>query len=137
MTQSSTVLQKIVLIVGIVAGLYIAMRATLSPAAMMANLDITLNSISALNEVRGQYGGFFLAFSLVLGMSLFGKLSTKVGLIVFLMTIGGVLFGRLLSLVLDGFAFGSYTPAIQGFMLIDLIMFVLVGLAIRQCGQVQ
>ncbi len=132
MNNSSTALQKTVLIIGIIVGLFVASRALLSPEAMMNSLDISLNSMSAINEIRGQYGGFFLAFTIVLSLSLIGRLSVRLGLIVFLMTVGGVLIGRLFSLMLDGLAFSNYTPAIQVFFLIDAVMVGLALLAIRQ-----
>lgn len=74
----------------------------LFPVAGIAVFEIQIASVSALNEVRANYGGMYFAMGVlfVAGASV-GALRSSALLVVALFT-GGLVLGRLLSLVLDG-----------------------------------
>lgn len=72
------------------------------PVAGMAGFEIQIAAVSALNEIRANYGGMYFAMGLLFVSGAFvGALRFPALLVVALFT-GGLVLGRLLSLVLDG-----------------------------------
>lgn len=72
------------------------------PVAGMAAFEVQISSVSALNEIRANYGGMHFALGLLfLSGALVRALRVSTLLVVALFTAGLVL-GRLVSLVLDG-----------------------------------
>lgn len=72
------------------------------PVAGMAVFEIQITTVSALNEMRANYGGMYFAMGLLFVSGVFvGSLRVPALLVVALFT-GGLVLGRLLSLVLDG-----------------------------------
>jgi hypothetical protein len=72
------------------------------PVGGMAGFEIKIATVSALNEIRANYGGMHLAMGLLFISGAFvGKLRVPALLVVALFT-GGLVLGRSLSLVLDG-----------------------------------
>ena len=81
---------------------WIAYRGLFSPNDLMASLHITIDDSSGRNEIRGQYGGFFVVVCILLVCGAVGWLRTSAALILLAALYGGVLLGRISSLVFDG-----------------------------------
>ena len=123
---------KIVLAIGALMAVFIGYTAISNPAGILTDYGIIVSDANGRNEIRGQYGGFFIVLAGVMLASLLGKLPQKFGLGVFLMTISGVLLGRIFSLVLEGPAvFMAYSSGIKALFAIDLALTVLTLLALR------
>jgi hypothetical protein len=103
------------------------------PAAFAAMLGLALPAASGVNEVRSQYGGFFLAMAVVQLLALVGTLTLETGLVVGAMTFGGLAFGRLWSVVSDR-EFAAYTPTIRLLVVVDPIGFLLSLAALLALG---
>lgn len=129
--------QKAVLIIGILVAGYIALRALTAPEGLLAGTGIAVSNADGRNEIRAQYGGFYLAVAAALLLSLFGRLPVSFGLGVLLLAVGGVLVGRLASIVIEGPAvFASYSAAIKTYLAFDIAIVVLTLLALRREWQV-
>jgi hypothetical protein len=76
------------------------------------------------NEIRAQYAGFFLAGAVMCIAALAGRVSRQSVLLLLCVTFGGLLAGRLASLVLNRGLTG-YGPTIRVLYLIDAIGFAL------------
>jgi hypothetical protein len=100
--------------------LLIAARALISPAALGAAIGYGFPGPEALNEIRAQYGGFFLAVAIVCGLAMSGAIAKQSGLIVLIVTFGGILIGRLIGLAVDG-GISGYGPTIRALFVVDAI----------------
>lgn len=92
------------LFLGIVATVFLGLGTInlFFPVAGMAAFDVQISSVSALNEIRANYGGMHFALGLLfLSGALVRALRVSTLLVVALFT-AGLLLGRLVSLVLDG-----------------------------------
>lgn len=114
--------------------LAIGLRGLLAPESLGTGLGYGMSNPNALNEVRAQYGGFFLAVGLVSALGLFGILSRQVALIVLALTFGGILFGRAISLLFDG-EFSSFSPTIRALYVVDALGFGAALLALATDSQ--
>ena len=120
--------QKFVLLLGCLIAAYISVRALTAPEAVLENFGLLVEEADGRNEIRGQYGGFFGAVGVALALSLSGRLPVRFGLGVMLVTIGGVLMGRLLSVAIEGpSVLATYSSGIKAFILVDIL---LVGLTL-------
>lgn len=117
--SASTISTAVLAVSGLVA-LAIAARALAMPAALGTGLGFGVGGADALNEIRGQYGGFFLAVALACGLALFRVIPRQAALIVLAVTFGGILLGRLVSVAVDG-GFGAYSPTIRALYVVDAI----------------
>jgi hypothetical protein len=88
------------------------------PQAFAAALDLTTLRAGGLNEVRAQYGGFFLALGLACALAALGIVEPRLGLGAAALTFGGVIAGRLLGLAIDRSAAG-YGASIRTLFLVD------------------
>jgi len=122
---------KIVLALGALMALYIGYAALSNPAGVLTDYGLTVSDANGRNEIRGQYGGFFIVLGGVMIASFLGKLPQKFGLGVFLMTVGGVLLGRISSLLIEGPGIFAYSPGIKALFAVDLILTLLAFFAIR------
>ena len=122
-------LVAITLVLGLVLGLGIGLRAISAPEALMAGFGTVLGSTDATNEVRAQYGGFYLALGLVCGLGLRRRADPRLGLVALLMTVGGVLAGRIVSIAIDGADTAS--TFILLLLAADVVYVVLAALALR------
>ena len=100
--------------------LAIGVRAMLAPEALGAAIGYGLPGPDALNEVRAQYGGFFLAIALVCGLALFGVAPKSAALTLLIATFGGIFFGRIVAAGIDG-GIGAYGPTIKALFVVDLV----------------
>lgn len=94
------------------------------PAEFAAMLGLALPTPSGVNEIRSQYGGFFLAMALVQLLALAGTLTLETGLVVGAMTFGGLALGRLWSVLRDR-EFAAYTPTVRLLVVVDPLGFLL------------
>jgi hypothetical protein len=109
----------------------IGLRAILAPEALGAGLGYGIPGPNALNEVRAQYGGFFLAIALTCVLALWGVVSRQTGLVLLAVTFGGILFGRLVSAGIDG-GFSAYSPTIRMLFVVDAVGLVASAYALWQ-----
>jgi len=112
---------KIVLTFGLITSLFIAVMGICDPVTFANGFGASIESASARNEIRGQYGGFFLAISIVFALALLGRVNERVALGGLFVLASGVLFGRISSLIIEGpSVFASYELGIQLFFFVDI-----------------
>jgi hypothetical protein len=99
------------------------------PAVFAGMLGLELPGVSGVNEIRSQYGGFFLAMAGVQAGAVAGLVPLVTGLIVGAMTFGGLAVGRVWSCLQDGGA-RRYTPTIRALLVIDPLAFLLSAAAL-------
>jgi len=109
--------------------LLIATRAIIAPKALGAALGFAVSASDATNEIRAQYGGFFLAIAVVCGLAVLGLVPALAVLLVLFVTFGGVLAGRLIDFALKGGRAG-YGGTIRALFVIDALGLAGVALAI-------
>jgi hypothetical protein len=90
------------------------------PRQFAEGLGFTIGGLDGLNEVRAQYGGFFLAAALINALSLLEVLPPQIGFVVNAVIFGGLIIGRVVSLVLDG-GINGYGGAIRALFVIDSV----------------
>lgn len=126
-----SVFRKLILGLGLVLAGYISHRAMISPGDVLQRFDILALTADARNEIRGQYGGFFAVVALTLLASLTNILSVRTGLFVLLLTVGGVLLGRLASIGIEGAEiWDSYSREVQAFVVLDAVLVLLTLIAL-------
>ena len=127
---------RIVLIIGLLVSAYIAYVGLMSPDQLLAGAGILVEGADARNEVRAQYGGLYLVTGIVMFLCLIGRLPQKFGLGVLLVSVGGVLIGRVLSLMIEGpSVFSDYSTSIKVFYGFDIVITLLTVLALRQINR--
>lgn len=93
-----------------------------APRQFGARLGLSIGGADGLNEIRAQYGGFFLAVALAGGAALIGLIPLQAGLVVTATVFGGLFFGRLVSLGADRGA-EPYGAMIRALYVIDFTGF--------------
>jgi hypothetical protein len=88
------------------------------PEWFAARLDLSTLRTGGLNEVRAQYGGFFTVLGIACALAAAGRLEPQFMLGVLALTFGGIVGGRLLSLLLDRGVSG-YGPMIRALLVLD------------------
>jgi len=81
-------------------------------------LGYTLAGADGRNEIRAQYGGFFLAVTVGSVLAVMGVIPQPVGFLVNAIVFGGLITGRLVSLVFDRDR-GGYGSVIRALFWID------------------
>ena len=99
------------------------------PVAFAGLLGLELPAASGVNEIRSQYGGFFLAMAVTQALSVVGVLPLETGLVVGAMTFGGLAAGRIWSVIRDGGP-RHYTPTVRLLVLLDPLGFLLSAAAL-------
>lgn len=117
-------LTTIVLAIGAAFFLFTSVYALAKPAQFAKPLGLALPGADGLNEVRAQYGGFFLISGLAVAASLVGRIPREWGLVVLVVTFGGLICGRLLALIAER-SFARYGATIRALFLIDSCGFLL------------
>src|SRR5258708_228425 len=113
-----------VLLVTTLFFLFTALSSGFAPEKFAERLGLVIATAGGFNEIRAQYGGFFLAATAVCAASLFGVVSRQTAFILMLVVFGGLIGGRLVSLALnEGFA--GFGPTILALYAIDAIGFTL------------
>lgn len=111
----------------IASGLFMAWTSWISftaPGTFGQRLGFTIAGVDGRNEIRAQYGGFFLAAALVSLLALTAVIPRQSGLITNATVYGGLIAGRLVSLCVDGGA-SRYGPVIRLLFFIDAAGFAL------------
>lgn len=94
--------------------------AVASPLQFAAALDLATLRSGGVNEVRAQYGGFFLLLGAACALALFGVLQRRFGLGAAALTFGGVIAGRLIGVIADRGVTG-YGATIRALLVIDAV----------------
>jgi hypothetical protein len=94
------------------------LNAFATPKQFAARLGLTLPGADGMNEIRAQYGGFFLAAGLFLAGTLLGSLPRQGGIALMVVIFGGLIAGRLVSVALDR-SFAGYGPTIRALFVVD------------------
>lgn len=118
------VFATIVVAVQAAFALYTSWLSLSRPVAFAGMLGLELSGPSGLNEIRSQYGGFFMAMAATQAAALVGFVPLATGLVVGAMTFGGLAAGRLWSCFRDGGA-SRYTPTVRALVLVDPLAFLL------------
>jgi hypothetical protein len=121
-----TIFCSVVLTICALFCLYTAWTSVTSPAAFAQQLGLQITNPGGINEIRSQYGGFFFAVGLVCLSSLAGIFSPRVALLFMATVFGGLIFGRLVSLIANG-GLAGYGRTIVALYFIDSLGF---GLAL-------
>ena len=110
--------------------LYTAYSAFRAPKRFAEQLGLEPTSADGLNEVRAQYGGFYLLVAIVGALALLGRVPISSGLLVTTVVFGGLILGRIASLALDG-GFKNYRrPVIRALYVIDSVGVLISGAAL-------
>ena len=101
-------------------GLYTAWISGRRPEGFARRLGLAVANAGGINEIRAQYAGFFLAVALICGAALAGWAPRQAAFVVLAVMFGGLIGGRLVSLIINRGASG-YTPAIRALYAIDSV----------------
>jgi len=107
----------------VVATLFCLLTAGVSattPGTFADRLGLAIANAGGMNEIRAQYAGFFASAALVCAVALMGILPRQAAFILLAAIFGGLIVGRLVSLVLNGGVAG-YSPTILSLYAIDSI----------------
>jgi hypothetical protein len=88
------------------------------PAGFAKRLGLMVQGADGLNEIRAQYGGFFLAVAAIDALVLLKLLDRRLGYVINAAVFGGLIFGRLSSLAIDR-GFQNYSGSISALFFID------------------
>lgn len=100
-TISGKITQGFLLLCGL-SFLLIGANTFHDPLAAMAPVELNINTISALNELRANYGGLQIGMGLFLLAGLCCKTMTRPALLAQALIVGGLALGRFVSIALDG-----------------------------------
>lgn len=112
------------LLIGL-ATLNIAVQALIDPQTVMTMVDVQLGNVTARNSIRAFYGAVNLFFALFWLYAAFR--AQRTGLLLAALYTGGFVFGRLLSMALDGMP-GAF--ALQWLVVEGVCAVVAVGLLV-------
>lgn len=92
----------------------------LRPEQFSGRLGLSIANAGGANEIRAQYAGFFLALAVLCVSALMGSVNRQAALIALVVTFGGLLAGRLASLLVNR-GFAGFPPGIVALYLVDFI----------------
>jgi hypothetical protein len=96
-----------------------------NPVSMAAGFGLVAEDVSGLNSIRGDFGGLFLAMSMMVAVGLAS--GQRLWFLAVAVLLGCIALGRLLGFVLDGFA-GNNVPA----FLLELVLALILLMAHRR-----
>ncbi len=118
--------RKLVLALGLLGAGYVSYRAMTSPGDLLDAFDVLALTADGRSAIRGQYGGFYAVVAIALFLSLVNFLRIRTGLLVLLITVGGILLGRLSSLVIEGTnIWDSYSSEVQTVIMVEAALTVM------------
>ena len=120
-------LKVLVGLIGLLLGSF-GIQWMFSPETIAGSQGITLGSIEALNNARGDLGGMFLAGTVLCGLGLFTRDGRWLQALAVLL--GCIATGRLVGMIGDGFAQSSLVP-----MIVELAMIGALLLTARLPGE--
>ena len=110
-------LTQIFLVLSGIGFMLIGVNTFRDPVAAMAGVELGVQSINALNEVRANYGGMQIGIGILLfSAGLLSWLSRPALLALSLIT-GGLVVGRIVSMVLDGMP----NTTVQALLILELL----------------
>jgi len=121
---------QIIHLTALLFALFTAFASVARPAAFAQRLGLQVSGADGSNEVRSQYGGFFLAIALVQAAALAGWVQHQAAILLLCAVFGGLIAGRLFSLALDR-SFIGYGPTIRLLFAIDSCGFAVSLLALN------
>lgn len=132
--NTPTLYQRTVMFVTAGMALFLGIFAIADPTGFLAAMQMSAEGPAALNEMRAQYGGFFLALGVFLLASAAGRIGTRAGLWAMVVMYGGIFTGRMLHLTVFGGApdFPDYNTTMQVIHLIDGGGFIASLIALRE-----
>jgi hypothetical protein len=95
-----------------------------APGGFAKQIGYVLVGLDGPNEIRAQYGGFFLAVTIASILALAGVVPRQAGFLVNAVVFGGLIGGRLVSLAVDSGIHG-YSPFVRSLFVIDATGFIL------------
>jgi hypothetical protein len=95
-------LNQLVLILAAVVFAWVGLMGLLAPATIAAPIDMGLEGASAHNEIRANYGGMHLGMCALFVAGALATSARRPATILLTVFTGGLVIGRLLSLVADG-----------------------------------
>ena len=107
-----------VLVVAALFGLLTTWSAGAAPEVFAGRLGLKVMNAGGSNEIRAQYAAVFLAIAVVCLASLAGVLLRQAAFVVLSTVFGGLIVGRVFSLVANGGTAG-YGPTILALYFID------------------
>jgi hypothetical protein len=110
----------VVLVVATLFFLLTTISASLNPERFGEQLGLRIINAGGVNEIMAQYAGFFLAAAGVCIAALSGWLPRSAAFVTLAVVFGGLIAGRLVSLVLNG-GLSGYGPTILALYVIDAI----------------
>lgn len=113
-----------VLVVFALFFLLTAWSSGVAPKEFAQSLGLTIANADGFNEIRAQYAGFFLVSSVMCVAALAGWISRQSVFILVSVIFGGLIAGRLTSLVLNN-GMTSYGSMILALYLVDATGFAL------------
>ncbi len=93
-----------------------------APAAFARRLGLAVANPGGSNEVRAQYGGFFSAVAVACLASMTGALPRAAIYVLLMVTFGGLVAGRIVSLAIDH-GLAGYPRTIKALYVVDAIGF--------------
>src|SRR5450631_2727549 len=120
----SQVFGSVVLVMNVLFCVLTAWSSGSRPEDFASKLGLGIINAGGVNEIRAQYSGFFLAVGLVCIASLLGWITRRTSFVVVGAVFGGLLAGRLVSLVINGGVSG-YGSTILALYAIDSTGFAL------------
>ena len=109
-----------VLVVALLFCLLTTLSAGMRPDRFAEQLGLKVINAGGTNEVYAQYAGFFLAVATVCLVTLSGHAPRSAAFILLIAVFGGLIAGRVLSLIVNGGTAG-FTPMIVSLYAIDAI----------------
>lgn len=126
--MSEKITQGFLLICGL-SFLLIGANTFHDPLAAMAPVELNINTVSALNELRATYGGLQIGMGLYLLAGIACKSMTRPALLAQALIVGGLASGRLISIALDGLP----NAFVQGLVVLESVTALLsLALFLRQ-----
>ena len=105
------------LLVSALGFLLIGINTFRDPLAALAGVELAVNTVSALNELRANYGGLQIGMSLFLLTGLLQPAMTRPALLAQTLLVGGLAIGRVVSIALDG----PPNATVQGLLVLESV----------------
>lgn len=97
------ILKKITLFVGGLTFIIVGTIGLFKPQLLLSSSNIIGEGVNAYSEMRATYGGLHFGLGLVLFLSVFVPKIRDFGITTMLVVTTGLFWGRLVSIIMDGF----------------------------------
>jgi hypothetical protein len=95
-------LNRALLLLAAASFLYVGISGLLSPVSLTEPIDLEMRGPSAVNEIRANYGGMHLAIGLLFLAGALVARARRPATILLAVFAAGLVFGRIVSIVVDG-----------------------------------